>query len=132
MSLTSFLLVAMASVIMLFIHLYLIFMECSKVFVQQLYIEAKTYNEDSRTTARVLLLLISIIGYSILLFGSGLSIKGLRIESLLVILISFIVIVVVRLLMRKYNSERFNSVLPCINLLSFMALADVIILGLFR
>ena len=131
MSLTSFLLVAMASVIMLFIHLYLIFMECSKVFVPQLYIEAKAYNEDSRTTARVLLL-ISIIGYSILLFGSGLSIKGLRIESLLVILISFIVIVVVRLLMRKYNSERFNSVLPCINLLSFMALADVIILGLFR
>lgn len=131
MSLTSFLLVAMASVIMLFIHLYLIFMECSKVFVPQLYIEAKAYNEDSRTTARVLLL-ISIIGYSILLFGSGLSIKGLRIESLLVVLISFIVIVVVRLLMRKYNSERFNYVSPCINLLSFMALADVIILGLFR
>lgn len=131
MSLTSFLLVAMASVIILFIHIYLIFMECSKVFVQQLYIEAKTYNEDSRTTARVLLL-ISIIGYSILLFGSGLSIKGLRIESLLVVLISFIVIAVVRLLMRKYNTERFNSVLPCINLLSFMALADVIILGLFR
>ena len=131
MSLTSFLLVAMASVIILFIHIYLIFMECSKVFVQQLYIEAKTYNEYSRTTARVLLL-ISIIGYSILLFGSGLSIKGLRIESLLVVLISFIVIAVVRLLMRKYNTERFNSVLPCINLLSFMALADVIILGLFR
>ena len=131
MSLTSFLMVAMASVIILFIHIYLIFMECSKVFVQQLYIEAKTYNEDSRTTARVLLL-ISIIGYSILLFGSGLSIKGLRIESLLVVLISFIVIAVVRLLMRKYNTERFNSVLPCINLLSFMALADVIILGLFR
>jgi hypothetical protein len=131
MSLTSFLMVAITSVIILFVHLYLIFMECSKVFVPQLYIEAKAYNEDSRTTARVLLL-ISIIGYSILLFGSGLSIKGLRIESLLVILISFIVIVVVRLLMRKYNSERFNSVLPCINLLSFMALADVIILGLFR
>lgn len=131
MSLTSFLLVAMASVIMLFIHLYLIFMECSKVFVQQLYIEAKTYNEDSRTTARVLLL-ISVIGYSILLFGSGLSIKGLGIESLLVILVSFIVIVIVRLLMRKYNTERFNSVSPCINLLSFMVLADAIILGLFR
>ena len=131
MSLTSFLLVAMASVIILFIHIYLIFMECSKVFVPQLYIEAKAYNEDSRTTARVLLL-ISIIGYSILLFGSGLSIKRLRIESLLVILVSFIVIVVVRLLMRKYNSERFNSVSPCINLLSFMALADAIISGLFR
>lgn len=94
MSLTSFLMVAITSVIMLFVHLYLIFMECSKVFVPQLYIEAKAYNEDSRTTARVLLL-ISIVGYSILLFGSGLSIKGLRIES-------------------------------------FMALADVIILGLFR
>lgn len=131
MSLTSFLMVAITSIIILFIHLYLIFMECSKVFVPQLYIEAKTYNEDSRTTAMVLLL-ISIVGYSILLFGSGLSIKGLRIESLLVILVSFIVIVVVRLLMRKYNSERFNSVSPCINLLSFMALADVIILGLFR
>lgn len=131
MSLTSFLMVAITSIIILFIHLYLIFMECSKVFVPQLYIEAKAYNEDSRTTARVLLL-ISIIGYSILLFGSGLSIKGLRIESLLVVLISFIVIAVVRLLMRKYNTERFNSVLPCINLLSFMALADVIILGLFR
>lgn len=131
MSLTSFLMVAITSVIMLFLHLYLIFMECSKVFVPQLYIEAKAYNEDSRTTARVLLL-ISIVGYSILLFGSGLSIKGLRIESLLVILVSFIVIIVVRLLMRKYNSERFNSVLPCINLLSFMTLADVIILGLFR
>lgn len=131
MSLTSFLMVAITSVIILFIHIYLIFMECSKVFVPQLYIEAKAYNEDSRTTARVLLL-ISIIGYSILLFGSRLSIKGLRIESLLVVLISFIVIVVVRLLMRKYNSERFNSVLPCINLLSFMALADAIILGLFR
>lgn len=131
MSLTSFLMVAITSVIILFVHLYLIFMECSKVFIPQFYIEAKTYNEDSRTTARVLLL-ISIIGYSILLFGSGLSIKGLRIESLLVILISFIVIVVVRLLIRKYNSERFNSVLPCINLLSFMVLADVIILGLFR
>ena len=131
MSLTSFLMVAITSVIMLFVHLYLIFMECSKVFVPQLYIEAKAYNEDSRTTARVLLL-ISIVGYSILLFGSGLSIKGLRTESLLVILVSFIVIIVVRLLMRKYNSERFNSVLPCINLLSFMALADVIVLGLFR
>lgn len=131
MSLTSFLMVAVTSVIMLFVHLYLIFMECSKVFVPQLYIEAKAYNEDFRTTARVLLL-ISIVGYSILLFGSGLSIKGLRIESLLVILVSFIVIIVVRLLMRKYNTERFNSVLPCINLLSFMALADVIILGLFR
>ena len=131
MSLTSFLMVAITSVIMLFVHLYLVFMECSKVFVPQLYIEAKAYNEDSRTTARVLLL-ISIVGYSILLFGSGLSIKGLRIESLLVILVSFIVIIVVRLLMRKYNSERFNSVLPCINLLSFMALADVIVLGLFR
>ena len=131
MSLTSFLMVAITSIIILFIHLYLIFMECSKVFVPQLYIEAKAYNEDSRTTARVLLL-ISIIGYSILLFGSGLSIKGLRIESLLVVLISFIVIAVVRLLMRKYNTERFNSVLPYINLLSFMALADVIILGLFR
>lgn len=131
MSLTSFLMVAITSVIMLFVHLYLVFMECSKVFVPQLYIEAKAYNEDSRTTARVLLL-INIIGYSILLFGSGLSIKRLRIESLLVILVSFIVIVVVRLLMGKYNSERFNSVLPCINLLSFMALADVIILGLFR
>lgn len=131
MSLTSFLMVAITSVIILFVHLYLIFMECSKVFVPQFYIEAKAYNEDSRTTARVLLL-ISIIGYSILLFGSGLSIKGLRIESLLVILVSFIVIIVVRLLMRKYNSERFNSVLPCINLLSFMALADVIVLGLFR
>lgn len=131
MSLTSFLMVAITSIIILFVHLYLIFMECSKVFVPQLYIEAKVYNEDSRTTARVLLL-ISIIGYSILLFGSGLSIKGLRIESLLVVLISFIVIVVVRLLMRKYNSERFNYVSPCINLLSFMALADVIILGLFR
>ena len=80
----------------------------------------------------MVLLLISIVGYSILLFGSGLSIKELRIESLLVVLISFIVIVVVRLLIRKYNSERFNSVLPCISLLSFMALADVIILGLFR
>ena len=131
MNLTSFLMVAITSVIILFIHLYLIFMECSKVFVPQLYIEAKAYNEDSRTTARVLLL-ISIVGYSILLFGSGLSIKGLRTESLLVILVSFIVIIVVRLLMRKYNSERFNSVLPCINLLSFMALADVIVLGLFR
>ena len=131
MSLTSFLMVAITSVIILFVHLYLIFMECSKVFIPQFYIEAKTYNDDSRTTARVLLL-ISIIGYSILLFGSGLSIKGLRIESLLVVLISFVVIVVVRLLIRKYNSERFNSVLPCINLLSFMALADVIILGLFR
>lgn len=131
MSLTSFLMVAITSVIMLFVHLYLVFMECSKVFVPQLYIEAKAYNEDSRTTARVLLL-ISIVGYSILLFGSGLSIKGLRTESLLVILVSFIVIIVVRLLMRKYNSERFNSVLPCINLLSFMALADVIVLGLFR
>lgn len=131
MSLTSFLMVAITSIIILFIHLYLIFMECSKVFVPQLYIEAKAYNEDSRTTARVLLL-ISIVGYSILLFGSGLSIKGLRTESLLVILVSFIVIIVVRLLMRKYNSERFNSVLPCINLLSFMALADVIVLGLFR
>lgn len=131
MSLTLFLMVAITSVIILFIHLYLIFMECSKVFIPQFYIEAKTYNEDSRTTARVLLL-ISIVGYSILLFGSGLSIKGLRTESLLVILISFIVIVVVRSLIRKYNSERFNSVLPCINLLSFMALADVIILGLFR
>ena len=131
MILTSFLMVAITSVIMLFVHLYLIFMECSKVFVPQLYIEAKAYNEDSRTTARVLLL-ISIVGYSILLFGSGLSIKGLRIESLLVILVSFIVIIVVRLLLRKYNAERFNSVSPCINLLSFMALADVIILGLFR
>lgn len=131
MSLTSFLMVAITSVIILFVHLYLIFMECSNVFIPQFYIEAKTYNEDSRTTARVLLL-ISIVGYSILLFGSGLSIKGLRIESLLVILVSFIVIIVVRLLMRKYNTERFNSVLPCINLLSFMALADVIILGLFR
>lgn len=131
MSLTSFLMVAITSVIMLFVHLYLIFMEWSKVFVPQLYIEAKAYNEDFRTTARVLLL-ISIVGYSILLFGSGLSIKGLRIESLLVVLISFIVIVVVRLLMRKYNSERFNSVSPCINLLSFMVLADVIILGLLR
>lgn len=131
MSLTSFLMVAITSIIMLFVHLYLIFMECSKVFVPQLYIEAKAYNEDSRTTARVLLL-ISIVGYSILLFGSSLSIKGLRTESLLVILVSFIVIIVVRLLMRKYNSERFNSVLPCINLLSFMALADVIVLGLFR
>lgn len=131
MSLTSFLMVAITSIIILFIHLYLIFMECSKVFVPQLYIEAKAYNEDSRTTARVLLL-ISIIGYSILLFGSGLSIKGLRIESLLVVLISFIVIAVVRLLMRKYNTERFNSASPCINLLSFMVLADVIILGLFR
>ena len=131
MSLISFLMVAITSVIILFVHLYLIFMECSKIFVPQLYIEAEKYKEDSRTTAMVLLL-ISIIGYSILLFGSGLSIKGLRIESLLVILISFIVIVVVRLLMRKYNTERFNSVLPCVNLLSFMALADVIILGLFR
>ena len=131
MSLTSFLMVAMASVIILFIHIYLIFMECSKVFVQQLYIEAKTYNEDSRTTARVLLL-ISIIGYSILLFGSGLSIKGLRIESLLVVLISFIVIAVVRLLMRKYNTERFNYILPCVNLLSIMALVDAIIIGLVR
>lgn len=131
MSLTSFLIVAITSVIVLFVHLYLIFMECSKIFVPQLYIEAEKYKEDSRTTARILLLM-SIIGYSILLFGSGLSIKGLRIESLLVVLISFIVIVVVRLLMRKYNSERFNSVLPCINLLSFMALADVIVLGLFR
>lgn len=131
MSLISFLMVAITSVIILFVHLYLIFMECSKIFVPQLYIEAEKYKEDSRTTAMVLLL-ISIIGYSILLFGSGLSIKGLRIESLLVILISFIVIVVVRLLMRKYNTERFNSVLPCVNLLSFMDLADVIILGLFR
>lgn len=131
MSLTSFLIVAITSVIVLFVHLYLIFMECSKIFVPQLYIEAEKYKEDSRTTAMVLLL-ISIVGYSILLFGSGLSIKGLRIESLLVILVSFIVIIVVRLLMRKYNAERFNSVSPCINLLSFMALADVIILGLFR
>lgn len=131
MSLTLFLMVAITSVMILFVHIYLIFMECSKVFVPQFYIEAKTYNGDSRTTARVLLL-VSIIGYGILLFGSGLSIKQLGIESLLVILVSFIVIVVVRLLMRKYNSERFNSVLPCINLLSFMALVDVIILGLFR
>lgn len=131
MSLISFLMVAITSVIILFVHLYLIFMECSKIFVPQLYIEAEKYKEDSRTTAMVFLL-ISIVGYSILLFGSGLSIKGLRIESLLVILISFIVIVVVRLLMRKYSAERFNSVLPCVNLLSLMALADVIILGLVR
>lgn len=131
MSLTSFLMVAITSVIMLFVHLYLIFMECSKVFVPQLYIEAKAYNEDSRTTARVLLL-ISIIGYSLLLFGSGLNIKGIRVESLLVILISFIAIVIVRLLMRKYNTERFNYVLPCVNLLSIMALVDAIIIGLVR
>ena len=131
MSLISFLMVAITSVIILFVHLYLIFMECSKIFVPQLYIEAEKYKEDSRTTAMVLLL-ISIIGYSILLFGSGLSIKGIRVESLLVILISFIVIVIVRLLMRKYNTERFNSVLPCVNLLSFMALVDAIIIGLVR
>ena len=131
MSLISFLMVAITSVIILFVHLYLVFMECSKVFVPQLYIEAEKYKEDSRTTAMVLLL-ISIIGYSILLFGSGLSIKGIRVESLLVILISFIAIVVVRLLMRKYNTERFNSVLPCINLLSLMALVDAIIIGLVR
>lgn len=131
MSLISFLMVAITSVIILFVHLYLIFMECSKIFVPQLYIEAEKYKEDSRTTARVLLL-ISIVGYSILLFGSGLSIKGIRVESLLVILISFIVIVIVRLLMRKYNTERFNSVLPCVNLLSLMALVDAIIIGLVR
>lgn len=131
MSLISFLMVAITSVIILFVHLYLIFMECSKIFVPQLYIEAEKYKEDSRTTAMVLLL-ISIIGYSVLLFGHGLSIKGIRVESLLVILISFIVIVVVRLLMRKYNTERFNSVLPCVNLLSLMALVDAIILGLVR
>lgn len=131
MSLISFLMVAITSVIILFVHLYLIFMECSKIFVPQLYIEAEKYKEDSRTTARVLLL-ISIIGYSILLFGSGLSIKGIRVESLLVILISFIVIVVVRLLMRKYNTERFNSVLPCVNLLSLMALVDALIIELVR
>lgn len=131
MSLISFLMVAITSVIILFVHLYLIFMECSKIFVPQLYIEAEKYKEDSRTTAMVFLL-ISIVGYSILLFGSGLSIKGIRVESLLVILISFIVIVVVRLLMRKYNTEQFNSVLPCVNLLSLMALVDAIIVGLVR
>lgn len=131
MSLTSFLVLAITSVTLLFLHLYLIFVECSKVFVTQLYIEAEKYKEDSRTTAMVFLP-ISIVGYSILLFGSGLSTKTISIESLLVILVSFIVMIIVRLLMRKYNTERFNSVLPCINLLSFMALADVIILGLFR
>lgn len=77
MSLLSFLMVAITSVIILFVHLYLIFMECSKIFVPQLYIDAEKYKEDSRTTAMVLLL-ISIIGYSILLFGSG--IKGNRID----------------------------------------------------
>lgn len=131
MSLTSFLVIAITSVTLLFLHLYLIFVECSKVFVPQLYIEAEKYKEDSKTTAMVFLP-ISIAGYGILLFGSGSSTKAISIESLLVILVSFIVMVVVRLLMRKYNTERFNSVLPCINLLSFMALADVIILGLFR
>lgn len=131
MSLLSFLAVVCSGVLILFIHIYLVLVECTKVFIPQFYIASIDAKDDSRTTANVFLLL-SVIGYVTMIVCSNIKIRGIRIESLLVIFITLVLIVVIRLIMRKYNTERFNYILPCINLLSFMVLADVIILGLFR
>lgn len=87
--------------------------------------------DDSKTTANVFLLL-SVIGYATMIVCSNIKIRGIRLESLLVIFITLALIVVIRLIMRKYNTERFNYVLPCVNLLSIMALVDAIIIGLVR
>lgn len=131
MSLLSFLAFVCSGVLILFIHIYLLLVECAKVFIPQFYVASVDAKDDSRTIANVFLLL-SVIGYVTMIVCSNIKIRGIRIESLLVIFITLVLIVVIRLIMRKYNTERFNYILPCINLLSFMALADVIILGLFR
>ena len=131
MSLLSFLAFVCSGVLILFIHIYLLLVECTKVFIPQFYVASVDAKDDSRTIANVFLLL-SVIGYVTMIVCSNIKIRGIRIESLLVIFITLVLIVVIRLIMRKYNTERFNYILPCINLLSFMVLADVIILGLFR
>lgn len=131
MGLLSFLAVVCSGVLILFIHIYLVLVECTKVFILQFYVASIDAKDDSRTTANVFLLL-SVIGYATMIVCSNIKIRGIRLESLLVIFITLVLIVVIRLIMRKYNTERFSYVLPCINLLSIMALADVIILGLVR
>lgn len=131
MSLLSFLAVVCSGVLILFIHIYLVLVECTKVFISQFYIASIDAKDDSRTTANVFLLL-SVIGYATMIVCSNIKIRGIRIESLLVIFITLVLIVVIRLIMRKYNTEKFNYILPCVNLLSIMGLVDVIILGLVR
>ena len=131
MSLLSFLAVVCSGVLVLFIHIYLVLVECTKVFIPQFYIESMNNKDDSRTTANVFLLL-SGMAYATIVVCSNIKIRGSRLESLLVIFITLVLIVVIRLIMRKYNTERFNYILPCVNLLSIMALVDAIIIGLVR
>lgn len=131
MSLLSFLAVVCSGVLILFIHIYLVLVECTKVFIPQFYIESMDNKDDSRTTANIFSLL-SVIAYATIALCSNIKIRGIGLESLLVIFITLVLIVVIRLIMRKYNTERFNYILPCVNLLSIMALVDAIILGLVR
>ena len=70
MSLLSFLAFVCSGVLILFIHIYLLLVECAKVFIPQFYVASVDAKDDSRTIANVFLLL-SVIGYATMIVCSN-------------------------------------------------------------